>query len=78
MIGDFVSVDEACAILHCKKSYIYQLIHRKTIPFYKPSGGRVLFDARELEDFIRNGRVATHDELNDRATEILNSKGGRV
>ena len=77
MIGDFVSVDEACAILHCKKSYIYQLIHRKTIPSYKPSGGRVLFDARELEDFIRKGRVSTHTELQDHAVTLLNKRGSR-
>jgi excisionase family DNA binding protein len=75
MIGNFISVDEACAVLHCSKAYLYQLIHRKAIPHYKPSHGRVLFDAEELDAFIRKSRISTNDELSKRATTLLNKRG---
>jgi len=72
----FLTIDEASEMLHLKKSYLYRLIHERKLPVYKPLNGRVLFDQDELEKFIRNGRKATRAELQDRATELLNSKGG--
>lgn len=77
MIGDFLDVDQACAFLHCKKAYLYQLIHKKQIPHFKPNRGRVLFDAKELEQYIRKSRVATYDELGERATELINKRGAK-
>ena len=74
-MAQFLTPDEACAFLHCKKSYLYQLVHRRAIPFYKPNAGRILFDAAELESFVRKGKVATKAEIDDRATELLNKRG---
>jgi excisionase family DNA binding protein len=71
---NFLSIDEACNVLHFKKSYLYRLVHEHAIPYYKPRNGRVLFDEAELEDFIRKGRVATVEELSDKAVAILNSR----
>jgi len=77
MIGNFISVDEACDLLHCKKAYLYQLVHRKAIPYYKPLNGRILFDSEELEAFVRKSKVRTHNELAEEATTLLN-KGGSL
>ena len=74
-MSQFLTPDEASLFLHCKKSYLYQLVHRRAIPFYKPNAGRILFDAAELESFVRKGKVPTKSELQDRAAELLNKRG---
>jgi excisionase family DNA binding protein len=76
-MATYLDVDEACAVLHCKKAYLYQLVHRKVIPHYKPSGGRVLFDAEELQTFIRKTRISTNDELGEHATALLNGRSAK-
>ena len=59
MSGNFVTIDEAATLLHTTKSYIYQLVHRRKIPYFKPLGGKLLFDATELESFIRKSECKT-------------------
>jgi len=70
----FITIDEACEILHFKKSYVYRLAHERAIPFYKPRNGRILFDRTELETLIKAGRVSTQQELSEKAEAILNRK----
>ena len=72
----FLTIDEASEMLHLKKSYLYRLIHERKLPVYKPLNGRVLFDQEELEQFIRKGKVSTRDELNERAGDLINNRGG--
>ncbi len=77
MSSRFISVSEACLVLHCTTPYLYQLVHHKIIPYYKPNGGKLLFDAAELEDYVRKGRVATREELEGKAVELLNKRETR-
>lgn len=72
----FLSVDEVSDILHLRKSYVYQLVHKKALPYFKPRGGKILFDATEIEAFIRAGRVPTDIELQKKADELLTGKQG--
>jgi excisionase family DNA binding protein len=51
-----LTVDEAAAFTGLKKSYLYKLISKRKIPFYKPLGGRVYFKQEELEGFIFRNR----------------------
>lgn len=48
----FINIDQAAEFIKLKKTSIYQLVHRKTIPFHK-SGKRVLFKKSELADWIK-------------------------
>jgi len=73
----FLSVDETASFLGIRKSYLYKLVHERRVPCYKPLGGKILFDADELDAFVRAGRVATHEELEVKAVELLNSRGSR-
>ena len=73
-MSEFLSIDEACEMLHFRKSYLYRLVHEHAIPYYKPRNGRVLFDASELENYIRKSRIAATDELSEHAANILNSR----
>ncbi|HNV35989.1 MAG: Helix-turn-helix domain protein [Spirochaetes bacterium ADurb.Bin110] len=70
----FLSVDEAATLLKTTRSYIYKLVCERKLPTYKPTGGRLLFDADELIDFVHKGRKATQNELSDRADAILNRR----
>lgn len=72
----FLTADQAAAFLGIKQSYLRKLCHQRKVPYFRPNNGKVLFDADELEGFVRAGRVATSDELADRADTFL--KGGAV
>lgn len=58
-----LSVDEAAVFLGVKKNYLYQLIFKRRIPCYRPTGGRVFFRQNELEEFLfRNRQSADYEE----------------
>jgi len=73
----YLSIDEAAEKLGFKKSYVYKLVWARTIPHYKPNGGRLLFNAAEIDAWIRRGKVSTVDELSAKADAVLNSRGRR-
>lgn len=70
--------DEAARYLGVSKSYLYKLTHRKQIPHSKPLGKMCYFNRLELERWLQTNRVATSDELNERAQSYCshNRKGG--
>lgn len=49
---EFLTVEETANYLRMSKSSIYKMVHKETIPFYKPSGGRVLFRREELDAWV--------------------------
>lgn len=55
---------EACKYLNLKPSYLYKLTSLKKIPCYKPSGKKLFFYRRELDEWIREkyGRKAVLSE----------------
>ncbi len=74
---------EAAAYLGITVSYLYKLTHRQQIPHSKPLGKMCYFDRLELEAWLMSNRVATIDELQERAQAycahtrtISNKKGG--
>ena len=70
--------DEAARYLGISKSYLYKLTMGRKIPHSKPLGKMVYFDRLELEAWLRSNRVATSDELSERAKSYCarNRKGG--
>lgn len=74
----FLSIDEASEMLHLKKSYVYRLINEHRLPFFKPFGGRILFDPAELEAFVRESRVSTDGEMQEKADATINSRKHRL
>lgn len=72
----FLTLPEAASFLGIQPSYLRKLCHFRKIPHFKPNRGKLLFDAAELEAYVRAGRVATNDELSDRADTFL--KAGAV
>jgi excisionase family DNA binding protein len=61
--AEFIGIDEAAKYLRLKKSYLYNLVHRKQIPFYKPNGKKIYFNKLELSNLIASSRVKTVQEV---------------
>ncbi len=78
-----LTADEAARYMGISKSTLYKMTMRKQIPHSKPNGKVCYFDRLELEAWLMSNRVATADELQDRAqaycahTRTSNKKGGR-
>ncbi|MGI6048864.1 MAG: helix-turn-helix domain-containing protein [Petrimonas sp.] len=73
------TLDEASLITGLKKSYLYKLTHFKEIPHYKPNGGMIYFDRADLEAWMKQNRVATAKEIDQKANSyvVTGQKGGR-
>lgn len=72
-----LTVDEAARYMGVSKSSLYKLMMRKLIPYSRPNGKVCYFDRKELETWLMSNRVATENELNDRAADYCR-KGGRL
>jgi len=72
----FITVKQASELLGFSEKYVRKLVFLKKIPYFKPLGGKILFDKEELEGIVRASRVASDNELADRADAVLN-RGGR-
>lgn len=66
-----LNLDDVSALTGLSKSYLYKLTYNKDIPHYKPHGKQVYFDRKEVEDWMKQNRVATNAELEDQAVTYL-------
>ncbi|MGN0218270.1 MAG: helix-turn-helix domain-containing protein [Bacteroidaceae bacterium] len=73
---EVLTTDEAAAYLGITKSALYKLTMGRKIPFYK-SAKLCYFDRGELIAWMKANRVATQEELDAKAREILKKKGGK-
>ena len=73
---EVLTSDEAAAYLGISKSALYKLTMGRKIPFYK-SAKLCYFDRQEIINWMKAHRVATQEELQAQAKEILKKKGGR-
>ena len=72
---EVLTSDEAAAYLGISKSALYKLTMGRKIPFYK-SAKLCYFDRQEIIAWMKANRVATQEELDAKAREIV-KKGGR-
>ena len=59
MNKDVLTSAEAAKFLGFKMSYLYKLTADNRIPFYKPSGGSILFCKQELVDWAKSNPIPT-------------------
>ena len=78
-----LTVDEAAKYMGISKSTLYKMMMRREIPYSKPNGKVCFFDRLELEAWLMSNRMATADELQDKAQAycartrtIFKTKGG--
>ena len=77
-----LTASEAAAYLGISLSSLYKMTMRKQLPHSKPGGKMCYFSRTELEAWLMSNRIATADELQDRAQAYcaharVNKKGGR-
>ena len=61
----FIDINEASNYLRLKKSYLYNLVYLKQIPFYKPNGKKLYFKRSELSRWISQSKVRTVEEVRE-------------
>ena len=57
-----INIDEVCILTGITKSTMYKLTSTNQIPHYKKVK-QLMFDKREVIDWIKEGRVKTLDEI---------------
>jgi excisionase family DNA binding protein len=70
---DILTVSDVSRILGITIGGVYNLTHKRQIPYFK-RGGRIYFDAKELDTWIRTDRRKTIKELQDEANITLQKK----
>lgn len=68
---EFLTAKETANYLGMALSYLYKLTASKSIPFYAPTGKRLLFKKAELNEWIESHRVAPMSELTSKAQSNL-------
>lgn len=59
-----LSFEEACEYLKISKSFLYKLTSNRSIPFYKPTGGKIIrFNREDLDQWLLQNRHASKNEL---------------
>jgi excisionase family DNA binding protein len=61
-----IGVKEAAELLKITVATVYQLTHRREIPFYKlPGGKKLIFKRDELLNYLQSGRSSTIREIEE-------------
>ena len=63
--------DDVALLTGLSKSHLYKLTYSHQIPHYMPNGKQLYFDRKEIEDWMRQNKVATNDEIERKATSYL-------
>lgn len=61
--AEFIGVDEASKHLGLSRTYLYSLVHKGILPFYKPNGKKIYFNKLELNNWIAKSKIKTAEEL---------------
>ena len=72
---EVLTSDEAARYMGVSKSYLYKLTMGRQIPHFKPNGKMCYFDRLELEKWLKSNRVATAQELEQKAQTLASKKG---
>jgi excisionase family DNA binding protein len=71
--SEFLNITQASEYLFIAIQTIYGLTASRKIPHYK-TGKRLYFKRQELDDYILENRIATLEEIENKATEWLARK----
>lgn len=76
---EMLTLNETAQYMGVSRSFLYKLTMGRKIPHYKPNGKMIYFDLKDVEEWLRQNRVATADELEARAQAYCaNKKGGAL
>lgn len=52
----FITIKEVAEYLGYSVGYLYKLVSKKEIPFYQPTGSKILFDKNEIEKWAKKNK----------------------
>ncbi len=64
---DVLTLEEVSLMTGFSTSKIYRMTSNKTIPHYKPLGGKLFFDKAEIENWLRTNKVETDAAIRSKA-----------
>jgi excisionase family DNA binding protein len=75
-----LTIEEVVKYTGLSRGSIYQLIHNKQVPCYKPFGKKIYFKRTELDSFLFRKKLSADYEVSDMADAILNGEesGGEL
>ena len=68
---NLMTTTEAAKYLGLRPSYLYKLMMRRAIPYYKPNGKLCFFAREDLDAWLRRVRVKLQDEIDSGAARYL-------
>lgn len=68
---NLLTTTEAAKYLGLKPSYLYKLMMRRAIPYYKPNGKLCFFSQADLDTWLTNIRVKSQAEIDSDAAQYL-------
>lgn len=71
-----LTLDDVAALTGLSRNHLYNLTHRKEIPYYRPRGKQIYFDRTEVEAWMKQNRVNTREEAESNAAAYCAGKGG--
>lgn len=71
-----LNFDDVVLLTGLSKSHLYKLTCTRQIPHYKPNGKQVYFDRAEVEAWMKQNRVNTKMEVEQKAIAYMVKKGG--
>ena len=69
-----LSLADVVLLTGLSKSHLYKLTCSHQIPHYKPTGKQIYFDRSEVEEWMKQNRVATMAEIERAATTQVMTK----
>lgn len=61
------SVADLAIVLNISESRVRHIVAEGTIPYYKPSGGKLYFKREEIEAWLLSNRTASNAEIESQA-----------
>lgn len=75
-----LTMEDVTILTGLSKSHLYRLTCNHQIPHYKPNGKQIYFDRGEVEAWMKQNRVATTKEAEQKAVAyvVTGQKGGSL
>lgn len=71
--SDLLTIQEAATFLDLSKHTLYNKVNKIEIPYMK-KGKRLYFSRSELMDYIKSGKIASIQEIQEQTNKFLSKK----
>ena len=69
-----LTTTEAAHYLGVKPSYLYKMMMRRVIPYYKPGGKLCFFSREDLDAWLTSVRIKSQSEIESEAARYIVSR----